>query len=375
MPHRYTPWWVRIDYGLYLAPLALGVIGLLALYSATGRAVEVSYEAIRQASYLGAGLGLAILFTAVDYRVLYRLAPPLYLLGLAALGAVMVPGVGHAAKGAQRWISLGPLGTFQPSEVAKLVLVLVLARFLADRAGRRTPPHAGGGTVLEALVLMGIPFVTIAMQPDLGTALVLVAVTLTMLFVAGARPIYLAGIVFAGLGALPSALKDYQWDRILVFLHPDMDPAGAGYNLMQSRTAIGSGGLWGSGVLQGYMSQNGFVPENWTDFVFTVVGEELGFIGCIGVVALFATLLLLVLRNAARSADLFGTLLCTGVAATLAFQVLVNTGMTVGLLPVVGIPLPFLSFGGSAALTNFASLGVVGSVALRSGRDRDGTKP
>lgn len=367
----HSPWWARVDYGLYLCPLALACVGWLALYSATGRAAELSYESVRQLAYVLVGLGLAVGLTALDYRVLHRLAPALYLFGLAALGAVMLPGVGHSAKGAQRWVALGPLGTFQPSEVAKLVLVVALARFLADRAGRRAEPRTGALTMLQAFALMSAMFVLIAIQPDLGTSLVLVAATFVMLWVAGANPIYLAGVAAAGAGVLPYVLKEYQRERLLVFLHPDMDPSGSGYNLMQSQTAIGSGALWGEGLWQGYMSQNGFVPENWTDFIFTVVGEELGFVGCVGVMALFTTLLLLILRDAIRAADLFGTLLCVGIAGTLGFQAMVNMCMTVGLLPVVGIPLPFLSFGGSAAMTNFAAVGIVGSVALRAQRERE----
>lgn len=367
----HSPWWARVDYGLYLCPLALALVGWLALYSATGRATELSYESVRQLAYVVVGLGLAVGLTALDYRVLHRFSPAIYLFGLAALAAVMLPGVGHSAKGAQRWVSLGPLGTFQPSEVAKLVLVIALARFLADRAGRRAEPRTGAAAMLQAFAMMGVMFALIAIQPDLGTALVLVAATFVMLWVAGANPIFLAGVAAAGAGALPYVLKEYQRERLLVFLHPDMDPSGSGYNLVQSQTAIGSGSLWGEGLWQGYMSQNGFVPENWTDFIFTVVGEELGFVGCAGIVALFTTLLLLILRDAIRSADLFGTLLCAGIAGVLGFQAMVNMCMTVGLLPVVGIPLPFLSFGGSAAMTNFAAVGIVGSVALRAQRERE----
>lgn len=351
---------------LLTAALALCTVGGLALQAATGEAGEVSYEASRQLAYLAVGVTLFLGLSTTSPRLLYKSAPVLYLVGLGLLLAVMLPGVGHAAKGAQRWISMGPLGTFQPSEVAKLLLVIALARLLGDRAPRRPERRVSTTTLLAGFGMLAVMFVPIALQPDLGTALVLVFAAFVMLFVAGANPIYLAGVAAAGLGALPSVLKEYQWNRLLVFVNPDLDPGGLGYNLAQSKTAIGSGGMWGDGLFSGYMSQHGFVPENWTDFVFTVVGEELGFVGCAGVMLLHLVLLGLLLRVAFRAGDLFGTLVAVGVAAVIGFQAVVNMGMTVGLLPVVGIPLPFLSFGGSALLTNFAALGVVAALSRRA---------
>jgi rod shape determining protein RodA len=216
---------------------------------------------------------------------------------------------------------------------------------------------------LEAWALAAIPFALIAAQPDLGTSLVIVACCAIILFQGGGNTIYLAGVLFAGLGALPFVLKEYQRDRLLSFLHPDLDPAGNGYNLIQSETALGSGGLLGKGLFHGPMSQHGFVPENHTDFIVTVVGEELGVVAVLGLLFLFFLMLLSLMRVLSRCEEPFGALLVTGVMALFAFQVVVNMGMTMGLLPVVGIPLPFCSYGGSAMITNFAALGLASSVA------------
>ncbi|MBI3924283.1 MAG: rod shape-determining protein RodA [Armatimonadetes bacterium] len=349
-------WWRQLDPVLFGVTLALIGLGLLILISAT-RWSGATSEPSRQLLHVLVGALLMAGATALDYRVLGRFSAPLYLLAAALLMAVLIPGVGESAKGAQRWLSLGPLGAFQPSEMAKLVLIVVLARVLS--AGRR-------GGVVSALALTGFMFVLIALQPDLGTAMVLAAVCLVMLFVAGASPIVLAGLITAGLAALPYVLKEYQRDRLLIFMNPELDPMGMGFSLVQSKTAIGSGGLWGKGYLQGPMTQNGFVPENWTDFIFSALGEEFGWVGAAGMLLLFALLFLVVLRIARRSPDLEGSLVTMGVLALLAFQLFVNIAMTTGLAPVVGIPLPFFSYGGSAMLLHMIGIGLVGSVSLRS---------
>lgn len=338
--------------------LGLLSLGLLTLYSLLGAG------ALRQLVYAGLGLGVMLSLSRVHYGRWKTLGPWAYGLALGCLVLVMVPGLGHAANGAQRWVSLGPLGTFQPSELAKLGLILVLARFL-DGSQR-----VGGRRMLLALGWMAPPFLLTLLQPDLGTACVLLAITLGMLFVAGASPIFLGGLVASGLAALPHVLKPYQRDRLLVFLNPDHDTQGVGYNLLQSKTAIGSGGIGGVGLTRGLLSQHGFVPENHTDFIITAVGEELGLVGCLGVLLLFTLLLALLGRIAARASSRFGALLVAGTLMMLGFQVVINLGMTTGLVPAVGIPLPFLSHGGTSLLMNFAALGIAASVARTGQRSR-----
>lgn len=336
-------------------PLA-GILVLLwmALYSATqfGQAGE----AVRQLAYIVVGTGVMFFLTALDYRKLRKAAVPLYLVSMAALGAVLVAGT--SVNGSQRWLSLGPLGTFQPSELAKLTCIVVAAVILSGKLTWKR--------LFAAVLTLAPLFLTILIQPDLGTSLVLVVVGGVMAYVAGVNGTLLFSLAGLGGAALPLVLKEYQRDRLMVFVNPDIDPNGMGYSLVQSQTAIGSGGLLGKGLMKGHMTQHGFVPENWTDFIFTVVGEELGLVGGIGLLALFALLLFFILHAGYKAVDRLGSLLCVGVATLFLFQVFVNIGMTVGLAPVVGLPLPFGSYGGSAILVYMAAVGIVGSVRIES---------
>ena len=343
-----------IDFKLYI-PLA-GILTLLwlALYSATqfGQAGE----AIRQFAYIVVGTVVMFFMTVLDYRALKKAAIPLYLVTMAALGAVLV--AGESVNGSQRWLSLGPLGTFQPSELAKLTCIVVAASILS---GKLTVRRA-----LAAALALAPLFLSILIQPDLGTSLVLVVVGGIMAYVSGVNGTFLFSMAGLGCAALPLVLKEYQRDRLMVFVNPDIDPQGMGYSLVQSQTAIGSGGLLGKGLLKGHMTQHGFVPENWTDFIFTVIGEELGLVGGVGLLILFGMLLMFILHAGYKAVDRMGSLLCVGVATLLLFQVFVNIGMTIGLAPVVGLPLPFGSYGGSAILVYMAAIGIVGSVRIES---------
>ena len=266
-------------------PLA-GILLLLwlALYSATqyGQAGE----ALRQAAYIAVGTLAMLGFTAMDYRHIKKLAFPMYLVTMLALLAVLV--AGESVNGSQRWLSLGALGTFQPSELAKLTTIVVAATILS---GTLTVKRA-----LFAASAIGPLFLMILIQPDLGTSLVLVVVSAVMAYVAGVNGTFLFSVGGLGLAALPFVLKEYQRDRLMVFVNPDIDPSGMGYSLVQSQTAIGSGGVVGKGLLKGHMTQHGFVPENWTDFIFTVVGEELGLLGGVGLLMMFSLLFWLILR-------------------------------------------------------------------------------
>lgn len=356
-----TPWWKSLDIPTFLSSLLIALLGWVALVSVTSDGWDLSPQAARQGAYLVAGFCLMIFLSSLDYRKLRVLAWPCYFLALSMLVAVMIPGVGHAAKGAQRWISLGPAGTLQPSEPAKLAVLFLLAHVLSSRWKRNQQfKHR---YLFQGLILATLPFALIALQPDLGTSLVIMAVAFVILFQSGASLIHLAGIIIAGLGVLPMFLKDYQTTRLMVFFNPEIDPQGSGYNIMQSITAIGSGQIMGRGLFQGQMSQHGFVPENRTDFIITVIGEELGMIGVLGLLGLFLLLLLSLTRTLVHCDNLFGALIVVGCITMLGFQVVVNVGMTLGLLPVVGLPLPLVSYGGSAMLTNFAALGMACSVS------------
>lgn len=351
-------WWTRVDLPLLVATLALFMVGWLALNSVDPE------RAGKQLVFAGAGLALGVVAALLGPRKWLKLAAPLFILALVMLGLVMIPGLGQSAKGAQRWLALGSL-TFQPSEFAKLALIVALAALLAPGATRTRS--------LAALGLSGLAFVLIALQPDLGTALVLAAICGVMCFVAGVSPVLLAGLVTVALAVLPYVLKAYQRDRLLIFLHPEVDPQGLGYNLSQSRTAIGSGGWLGHGLGAGPMTQHGFVPENWTDFILTAIGEEMGLLGCLGFLALAIILSFCLARAALRSQDAGGRLLATGVFTMLVFQFLVNMAMTTGAAPVVGIPLPFASYGGTAIMVNLIAVGSVAGVSARKARVRGGS--
>jgi len=351
-------WWTRVDLPLLVSTLAVFCLGWLALSS-----VDPD-RAAKQAAFASAGFALAVPAALLGPRRWLKLAAPLFLTALVLLGLVMVPGLGQSAKGAQRWLSLGGF-SFQPSEFAKLALIVALSALLA--------PGATRARSLGALGISGAAFVLIALQPDLGTALVLAAICGVMCFVGGVSPAVLAGLITVALAVLPYVLKDYQRDRLLIFLHPDVDPQGLGYNLSQARTAIGSGGWLGHGLGAGPMTQHGFVPENWTDFVFTAMGEEMGLLGCLGFLTLAAILCGCLARVALRSNDPGGRLLVTGVLTMLVFQFLVNMAMTTGAAPVVGIPLPFASYGGTALMVNFLAVGIAAGVSARKPRARGGS--
>jgi len=349
---------------MWLAAAAIALLGWLVVCSTSWRSGDMPSEVLRQGLCLLMGLCLMAACNLADASVWRRLAAPLYLVALAALCAVMLPGLGHSANGAQRWLSAGPLGTVQPSEIAKLGVISGLASLLSWREESRSGwPRALG----VAALMVGLPFGLILLQPDLGTALVVAAVTVSQLLVAGFSPLMLGLLGAAAAGMAPLILKPYQRARLLVFLDPEADPQGTGYNLIQSKIAVGAGGLWGVGLFAGQMTHLRYVPEQRTDFIFSAIGEELGFIGAAGFLALYAILIACLVASSLRARDLFGLLVGAGVTTLLAVHVLVNIGMSVGLVPVVGIPLPLVSHGGTAAMITLASLGVVASVGRGRG--------
>ena len=355
--------WKNLDKVMLLVSFFIVCISLAIIGSATHiNKGAINYDfVIKQGVAFVVDFMIVIFFSRFDYTKLKKYGKPLYVLNLLMLVAVMF--VGTSALGAQRWIQLGPI-TLQPSEFSKLIMIICTAAILSDRVGQLNKWRQ----VLPIGLYVGIPFLLVLKQPDLGTSLVFLAITLGMLFVGRIkmsllRNVFLAGIVLAPVGW--HFLKDYQKSRITVFLNPNADPFGAGYHIIQSKIAIGSGMLFGKGLFQGTQSQLNFLPENHTDFIFSVIGEELGFLGCIFLLFLYFILIYRGIMIAKECKDTFGMMLATGVVSMWAFQILVNVGMTCGIMPVTGIPLPFMSYGVSALTTNMMGMGILLSIYMR----------
>ena len=350
--------WRHLDFGLLAASLGIAGLGLLMVYSATQQKLtESGLDPLtyvkRQAVWVFLGLLVLVVVTVVDYRVFRDMAPMIFVGTVALLLLVLSP-LGSSSRGAQAWFQFGSF-QFEPSEWAKLALIVCASTYCAVHRGDLDAVRLG-----TVLLLAAVPMGLIYLQPDLGTDLVFGAILVGVLVVAGAHLRHivvlfaLAAVAIAAVVQL-GVLKQYQLDRLGAFLDPKGDTQRAAYNLEQSKIAIASGGLSGKGLGKGTQTNLSFVPEQHTDFIFTVVGEELGFVGGITLLALFATL----------SRDLFGTLVCVGVLAMLVFQIFENVGMTMGIMPITGIPLPFMSYGGSATLASFAAIGLVLNVHMR----------
>jgi rod shape determining protein RodA len=344
----------ELHWPLVALVFVLGLIGYGTLFSAAGGSHEP--WAWRHGVRLGFGMILMLIVAQIDIKLIYRLAYPAYAVVFGMLVAVEV--TGEISKGAQRWIDLGFV-QIQPSELMKICLVVALARYFH---GSRVEDIKRPLHLMPAIVLILAPAGLVLVQPDLGTATMLLAAGGATLFLAGVPIWQFAAVAVAGGAALPvfwTMLHDYQQQRVLTFLDPERDPLGAGYHIIQSKIALGSGGLWGKGYLEGSQAQLNFLPEKQTDFAFTMLGEEIGFIGALSVLATFLLLLSVILMIALRSANHFGRLLTMGIGVTLALYVGINVAMVTGLLPVVGIPLPLISYGGTAMLTVLLGLGLV----------------
>ncbi|MBO8126183.1 MAG: rod shape-determining protein RodA [Firmicutes bacterium] len=351
----------NFDFTLLGVVVALVALGLVAVYSAThSRLLEAGSDPFfflkRQVMWviIGlVGLGLAVY---LDYEVLGKFSKYFYLGMLALLTLVLV--TGKLVSGSQSWFRIAGLASFQPSELAKIAVILFLAKYLEGQENLR---ELRSLVVPFAIVL--IPMGLILLQPDLGTAMVFVGILFGMLYIAGANPKHLGGIITAALAVSPLiffyVLKDYQRNRIIVLINPYSDPVGAGYNVIQSMIAIGSGRLWGKGLFSGSQTQLNFVPEHHTDFIFSVIGEEFGFIGGLFVLAAYFLLLWRGLVVSYTAKDRYGSLVAAGVVSMLFTHVLINIGMNMGIMPVTGIPLPFLSYGGSSLLTNMVGIGLL----------------
>lgn len=344
---------------ILLPALILALIGVAMVYSATFSKPEISQLYLKQILWISAGsLGL-VFFASFNYHaLLQRYAYPVYWMILVLLAVLLA--LGEQISGSQRWIQLGPIG-FQPSEFAKVATTLVLAKYLAGREEQ----IKRWKVILGAFLLAGLPMGLILRQPDLGTALVFIPLTFAMLFIVGVSWQRLLGIAMTGILASPLIwllLKEYQRQRLRVFLTPSMDSLGAGYNVIQSKIAIGSGAAWGKGWLAGTQGQLRFLPEHHTDFIFSVMAEEWGFLGSLILVMLFSILLLQSLRVARSARDMSGSLTAVGLTTIIFTQVGVNLGVATGIVPVTGMTLPFISYGGSSIIASMCMLGILMSI-------------
>ena len=364
----------NFDYTLMITVLLIIAYGLVILSSAThitmGKGGDQFAFVKKQLSSVIIGLVfIGGLFT-INYSDLAKYTKFFYVLNVILLIAVKI--FGSTAKGAQSWIKLGPVN-FQPSEVAKVLVIITFAAYLVNHQGKLNSFK----DLIPSFVHFGIPMLLILAQPDLGTALVFTAIFFGMLFVAGANPKVLVAIIMAGAIMVGSVLygqlalgwekplKQYQAKTLTVFADLYQDARGAGYHVIQSQVAIGSGGAWGKGLYRGTQNQLNFLPEQQTDFIFSVVGEELGFAGVSALLLLFFILVYRGIRIAADSRDMFGTLLATGIVSMIVFHLLVNIGMAAGIMPITGIPLPLFSYGGSSMMANLIAIGLLININLR----------
>ena len=350
----------NVDWLLLGAAAVLMGLGLLSIWSLAPAGASSGF-AWRQISWIGVGTIALLAVASLDYRQLVRAAPILYLIGLGGLLTVFV--LGRTVSGARRWVHLGPL-TFQPSEMFKLIFVLTLAWALTSRWARPMSPSTLAWTGL----LVGVPFLLVVRQPDLGTALVLLPVLAAILVGVGLRLRVLGALAAGAAAVMPLAwfaLKEYQRERLLVYLDPFRDPLGTAYNVIQAKIAIGSGQLVGKGISGATQSRLSFLPERHTDFIFAVFAEMWGFVGCLVLIVAYGLLVLRGFEIAAAAREPRGRLVALGVTAVFATQTLINLGMVTGLLPVVGIPLPFMSYGGSSMVVSLMALGLLLSVRMR----------
>jgi rod shape determining protein RodA len=360
--------WRHLDLTLLLSTLGIAAVGVLMVYSSTRQKQETAgldpaFYLKRQAVFLVLGVIAMAAVSLVDYRHLRDYVPFIYG-GAVLLLLLVISPIGTSRRGSQAWFQIGSF-QFQPSEVAKVALILGLA---AVCAGARGSLDTRG--LVIALGAAFVPMALIYLQPDLGTNMVFAAVVIAVLLVAGARPRHIAVLSLLGITAIAlivelGMLQDYQRDRLTAFLDPQTDTQRSSYNLRQSQIAIAAGGLAGRGLFQGTQTNLSFVPEQHTDFIFTAVGEELGLIGGVSLIGFFAVMMWRIWRAAVLARDQFGRLVCVGVLAMLVFQIFENVGMTMGITPITGIPLPFMSYGGSAMIASFAAIGLALNVHMR----------
>jgi rod shape determining protein RodA len=352
------------DWFILLLALAICIVGIVEIHSATQFQKGGKFylqPMYKQIYWIVLGLMLLVLVASIDYHTIGDNVPYIYVLAILALLAVLV--IGQRVSGSKSWITLGAF-KIQPSEFVKIAIVLTLARYL----GEMRTEYLGGRDIIKASILMGIPFGLVMLQPDLGSAVTLMPILAMGLFLGGLRSkwIITSVILFTlvlGLGWYN--LKDYQKDRIYTFLNPENDPLGRGYHAIQSKIAVGSGGLFGKGVNKGSQTELGFLPERQTDFIFSVIGEELGFVGTLGVLTCYFLIIMRSVHIAQTARDKLGIYIAMGAVSIILFHIFVNIGMVVGIMPITGIPLPLLSYGGSSILSTFVLLGLIINVRMR----------
>jgi rod shape determining protein RodA len=352
------------------AVAALLVIGTLLVYAATrdwyaANGLDPEYYLKRHVINIVIGLALAWGTTIIDYRLLRAYTPYIWGLGVFGLLLVLIPGVGSEVNGAKAWIRLPAGFQIQPAEIAKISIIIGIAMLLSERTHNNDAPT--NQEVLKALGVAAIPLLLILAQPDMGTVFIISASVVTMLAVSGAPTRWVVGLILLALiggfvAVKAGVISDYQVKRLQSFVDPNADSQGAGYQLRQARITVGSGGLIGTGLFNGPQTNGRFVPEQQTDFIFTVAGEELGFLGSGLIIFLLFLILMRAFAIARRSTDPYGTLVCTGVMAWFAFQIFENIGMTLGLMPMTGVPLPFMSYGGSSMFANLIGFGLLQNV-------------
>ena len=366
----------NLDYTLIITVILILAFSLVIISSATHVTYAAgdqhdSYEYVKkQLIWIVMGVFAAIMIMLVHYENFMNYTKFLYGLNLVMLTSVLA--LGHTAMGAQRWIAIGPF-IFQPSEFSKIIIIITFAAFLTNKEGKLNRFR----DLLPCFLYIGVPMLLILRQPDLGTSLVFIAIMFGMLFAVGARPSHLLTIIGSGVAVVSGflyahfkwgvwiPLEDYQLTRLTIFIDPWKDWQGAGYHMIQSQIAIGSGGFWGKGLFNGSQSQLNFLPIQHTDFIFSVVGEELGFIGAATVLAMFFVVVYRGIKIAGEAKDTYGNLLAVGIVSKLTFHILVNIGMTAGIMPVTGVPLPLFSYGGSSMLTNLLALGILLNIYMR----------
>ena len=352
------------------AVVILLIMGTLLVYAATrdwysANGLDPQYYLKRHVINIVIGLALAWGTTIIDYRLLRAYTPYIWGLGVLGLLFVLIPGVGSEVNGAKAWIRLPAGFQIQPAEIAKISIIIGIAMLLSERTHNSDEPT--NKDVLKALGVAALPILLILAQPDMGTVFIISASVVTMLAVSGAPSRWIVGLILLALlggfvAAKTGVISDYQVKRLQSFVDPNADSQGAGYQLRQARITVGSGGLIGTGLFNGPQTNGRFVPEQQTDFIFTVAGEELGFLGSGFIIILLFTILMRAFAIARRSTDPYGTLVCTGVIAWFAFQIFENIGMTLGLMPMTGVPLPFLSYGGSSMFANLIGFGLLQNV-------------
>jgi rod shape determining protein RodA len=359
---------------LTIAVGLLLITGTLLVYAATrnwyaANGLDPEYYLKRHVINIAIGSLLAWVTTIVDYRLIRAYTPIFWIIGVLALTAVLIPGLGDEVNGAQAWINLPGGFQVQPAELAKISIIVGMSMILSERThDTDSPQHTD---VMQALVVAAIPVLLILAQPDMGTVFIIGIAVITIIAVSGAPMRWVVGLILVAVIGSFAAVKvgvinDYQVKRLQAFVDPNADSQGSGYQLRQARITVGSGGLIGTGLFNGPQTNGRFVPEQQTDFIFTVAGEELGFLGCAFILILYLTVLMRAFGIARKSNDPYGRLVCTGVIAWFAFQTFENIGMTLGMMPMTGVPLPFVSYGGSSMFATMIGFGLLQNVNARN---------